>query len=147
MAKKLYIIDLTKEERQQLLDLVSKGKARARQLSRAHILLQASEGATDEAIAKSLHVGVATVERIRKRFVEGNLVRALHEDPRPGKMPMLDARQEAFLIATACSAPPEGQKRWTLRLLADEMVRLDQVETISKETVRRTLKKTRSSPG
>lgn len=147
MPKKLYIVDLTADERQQLLDLVKKGRASARQFNRAHILLQAHDGATDEAIAASLHVGRATVERIRKRFVEGNLERALNEDPRAGREPLLDDKQVAWLIATACSAPPEGQKRWTMQLLADEMVRLQQVESISDETVRRVLKKTSSSRG
>jgi transposase len=147
MPKKLYIVNLTHDERQQLFDLVKKGRASARQLNRAHILLQAHDGATDETIAASLHVGRATVERTRKRFVEGNLARALNEDPRAGPAPKLDAKQEAWLIATACSMPPEGQKRWTMQLLADQMVQLKQVESISDETVRRTLKKTHSSRG
>ena len=147
MPKKLYIVNLTDDERQQLFDLGKKGRASARQLNRAHILLQAHDGATDETIAASLHVGRATVERTRKRFVEGNLARALNEDHRAGPAPKLDAKQEAWLIATACSMPPEGQKRWTMQLLADQMVQLKQVESISDETVRRTLKKTHSSRG
>jgi transposase len=147
MSNKIYLVNLSDGERQQLLDLVNKGKASARQFKRAHILLQAHDGATDTAIATSLHIGVATVERIRKRFVEGNLERALHEDPRPGKELKLDDKQEAFLIATACSTPPAGQKRWTMQLLADEMVRLQKIDAISDETVRRTLKKTNSSRG
>ena len=144
---KLYIVDLTDDERQQLLDLVKKGQVSARKLNRAHILLQAHDGATDEAIAAALHVGWATVERIRRRFVEGNLERALNEDPRPGRERLLDDKQEAFLIATACSTPPEGRKEWTMQLLADALVRLQQVEAISDETVRRTLIKTSSNPG
>ncbi len=147
MPKKLYIVNLTDDERQELLDLVRKGRASARKLSRAHILLQAHDGATDAAIAASLHVGRATVERIRKRFVEGNLARALNEDHRAGREPMLDDKQAAWLIATSCSAPPEGRDRWTMQLLADEMVRIKQVESISDETVRRMLKKTSSSRG
>jgi transposase len=87
------------------------------------------------------------VERTRKRFVEGNLARALNEDPRPGREPKLNDKQEAFLIATACSTAPQGQKHWTMQLLADTLVRLGQVESISDETVRRTLKKTRSNRG
>ena len=83
----------------------------------------------------------------RKRFVEGNLARALNEDQRAGPAPKLDAKQEAWLIATACSTPPEGQKRWTMQLLADQLVQLEQVESISDETVRRTLKKTHSNRG
>jgi putative transposase len=147
MSRKLYIVNLTDDERQQLLALVKKGHASARKLGRAHMLLQADDGATDEAIAAALHVGRATVERTRKRFVEGNLSRALNEDPRAGRAPMLDDKQEAYLIAMACSTPPAGQRRWTMQLLADEIVRLKQVESISDETVRRTLKKTRSSRG
>ena len=142
MPKKKYIVDLTEAERQQLLDLTKKGKVSARKLNRAHILLQAADGATDLAIANALHVGTATVERMRRRFVVGNLERALNEDPRPGRKPKLDAQQEAWLIATACSAPPAGRQGWTMQLLADDLVRLGQIDTISDETVRRTLKKT-----
>jgi len=147
MPKKKYIVDLTEDERRELLDLTKKGKVSARRLNRAHILLQAADGATDHAIAHALHVGTATVERIRRRFVEGNLERALNEDPRPGREPKLDANQEAWLIATACSAPPAGRQAWSMQLLADEMIRLGQVDTISDETIRRALKKTRSSRG
>jgi len=147
MPKKIYIVDLTEDERGELLDLIKKGKPSARKVARSHILLQADEGATDKVIAVSLHVGRATVERTRKRFVEGNLERALNEDPRPGRMPKLNDKQEAFLIATACSTPPEGRKEWTMQLLADAMVRLKQVDTLSDETVRRALKKTGSSRG
>jgi transposase len=147
MPKKLYVVNLNDDERPELLELVKKGKVSARKLTRAHILLQAHEGATDKEIAAALHVGSATVGRIRKRFVEGNLERALNDDPRPGGKRILDDKQEAFLIATACSTPPNGQKRWTMQLLANEMVRLKQVDSISDETVRRALKKTNSSPG
>ena len=94
-----------------------------------------------------MHVGKATVERTRKRFVEGNLPRALNEDPRPGAKRKLDDKQEAFLIATACSTPPAGRPKWTAQLLAERMVELQQVDTLSDETVRRTLKKTSSSRG
>lgn len=142
MPKKLYVVDLSDEERRELLELIKKGQAPARRINRAHILLQAHDGASDKVIATALHIGRATVERIRKRFVEGNLERALYEDPRPGAQRKLDDKQEAFLIATACSTPPAGQKRWTMQLLADEMIRLQKVETISDETVRRILKKT-----
>jgi len=144
---KKYIVTLTADERTQLLDLIKKGTLAARKLNRAHILLRADEGATDEAIAAALHIHRTTVERTRQRFVEANLEGALSERPRPGGKRKLDAKQEACLIATACSAPPEGQKRSTLQLLADELVALEVVDTISDETVRRTLKKTFSSPG
>ena len=140
--RKKYIVTLTAEERSQLLDLIKKGTLSARKLTRAHILLRADEGATDQAIAAALHVHRTTIERTRQKFVEGNLDAALSERARPGGKRKLDAKQEARLIAIACSRPPEGQKRWTLQLLADELVALSLVDTISDETVRRTLKKT-----
>jgi len=139
---KKYLVTLTAEERAQLLDLTKKGSATARKLTRAHLLLQADDGATDQAIATALHIHRTTVERTRQRFVEGNLDGALAERPRPGAKRLLDAKQEAWLIATACSAAPQGQARWTMQLLADELVALEVVATISDETVRRTLKKT-----
>ena len=144
---KLYKVDLTDSEREQLLALTKKGESRARRLARAHVLLAAADGLKDAAIAAALHVGVATVERIRKRFVAGGLERALKDDPRPGARRKLDGRQEAYLVALTCSSPPEGRQRWTMQLLADQMVRLEVVDTLSDETVRRTLKKTTSNPG
>ena len=108
MAKK-YIVSLADDERAQLLALTKRGKVSARRLSRAHILLQADTGLSDDAIAQALHIGTATVERIRKRFVEDGLEAALSERPRPGGQRKLDGKQEAFLIALACSAPPEGR--------------------------------------
>src|SRR5215470_7739307 len=132
---KKYVVDLTTEERTQLLDLIKKGSLAARKLTRAHILLQANEGATDETIASALHINRSTVERTRKRFVEGNLEFALAERPRPGAKRKLEPKGEAFLIATTCSAPPEGQKRWTMQLLADEIVAVGVVDAISDETV------------
>jgi transposase len=140
--RKIYIVDLTEAERATLLDLIKKGTVAARKLNRAHILLQAADGASDQAIADVLHIGRATVERTRKRFVEGNLERALTEAPRPGGRRKLDDKQEAFLIATACSPPPEGQARWTMQLLADQLVELRPGTSVSAETVRRRLKKT-----
>jgi hypothetical protein len=141
MAKK-YIVDLTEAERTELRDLIKKGTAKARRLSRAHILLRADEDATDAAIAEALHVSIRTVERTRQKFVEGNLACALNERPRPGAKRKLSAKGEAHLVALACSTPPEGQAVWTMWLLADELVGLGVVEAISDETVRRTLKKT-----
>jgi transposase len=146
MAKK-YVVDLTDEERQDLLALLKKGKVAARKVRRTQILLQADEGESDTAIAAALHVGVATVERIRKRFVEEGLAAALSEHRRPGGQPKLRGKDEAFLIALACSAPPDGRKRWTMQLLADRVVEVGLVEAISDDTVRRTLKKTLSNPG
>ncbi len=146
MIKK-YIVDLTEVERTQLLELVKKGKRSARKVTRAHVLLLADEGASDRAIAEALHVGRRTVERTRRRFVEGNLDWALSDRPRPGGPRKLNGKQEAFLVATACTTPPEGRSRWTMQLLAGRLVELKVVDSISDETVRRTLKKTTSSPG
>ena len=112
MAKR-YIVTLTEDERVHLLALTKTGKVAARQLTRAHILLQADAGDMDAVIAAALHVGIATVERIRKRFVEEGLEAALNERPRPGGQRKLDGQQEAFLLALACSTPPEGRTSWT----------------------------------
>lgn len=147
MPKKRYIVELTPEERGELLALTSKGAVRARKMKRAQILLKADQGATDAEITAALGVSRACVERMRKRFVEGNLVRALHDAPRPGQAPKLSGKQQARLIAEACSTPPAGRARWTLQLLADRAVALGLAERLSYETVRRVLKKTASSPG
>jgi len=146
MVKK-YRVDLTDEERKQLLALLKKGKVAARKVRRAQILLQADEGASDTTVAATLHGGVATVERTRQRFVEEGLAAALTEWRRPGGQPKLRGKDEAFLIATACSVPPNGRKRWTLQLLADRLVEVGVIDSISDDTVWRTLKKTRSSRG
>ena len=139
--RKRYIVDLTAAERAELQSMIRKGIASARRLTRARVLLLADEGKTDERIAAALHVHETTVERIRQRCVAGGVERALRDQPRPGGRPKLDRKQEAFLIALACSAPPGGRARWTMQLLADRLVALEIVETISDETVRRTLKK------
>ena len=114
MAKR-YLVTRTEAERAHLLALTQKGKVSARQLTRAHILLQAAAGGMDAALAAALHVGVATVERVRQRFVEEGLEAALCERPRPGGQRTLDGKQEAFLIALACSTPPEGRTSWTMQ--------------------------------
>jgi transposase len=146
MAKK-YLVTLTEAEREALLALTKKGSLAARKLNRAHILLQVDSGATDDAIAAALHVGTATVERTRKRFVEGGVDAALTERPRPGGKPKLDGPAEATLVAWACSTPPDDRKHWPMYLLADKLIELKVVDSISDETVRRVLKKTISSPG
>ncbi len=147
MPKKRFIVDLSTSEREELLTLTSKGTVRARKMKRAQILLKAADGWTDAAIVKALNVSRPCVERLRKRFVIGGLQRALNDDPRPGQTRKLDGKQEARLIAEACSAPPAGHARWTLRLLADRVVSLGFSGKISRETVRQVLKKTISSPG
>ena len=144
---KIYCIDLTNDERTFLLDLIKKGRPSARKVTRARILLLANDGKTDTHISEALHTGVATVERTRRKFVEGGVHRALNEQPRPGGRRKLDGKQEAFLVALTCSTPPDGHKRWTMQLLADKLVALELIDEISDETVRRTLKKTNSSPG
>jgi len=146
MPKKKYLVTLTDEERTQLQQLLKGGKAATRKVTRARILLKASEGWQDQRIAEALNIGRATVERTRQRFVEENLA-ALDERPRPGNKPKLDSRAEARLIAEACSAAPEGRERWTLQLLADRVVQLQLAESYSYEAVRRVLKKTNSSRG
>ncbi|MBI3292990.1 MAG: helix-turn-helix domain-containing protein [Elusimicrobia bacterium] len=142
-----YVVDLTPEEREQLLQLTRRGKTAVRRVARARILLKADKGLTDEQIVQAVDTSLSTVTRVRQRFVEEGLEQALRERPRPGQRPKLDGRHQAHLIAVACSPAPEGHVRWTLRLLADKAVELGFVETISRETVRRTLKKTRLSPG
>jgi hypothetical protein len=147
MAKR-YRVTLTQPERQELQQLISRGKADARKLAHARILLQADESPggprrTDDQIASALNTATRTAERVRERFVEQGLEAALL--PKPSKRVYarkLDGRQEAKLIALACSEPPAGKARWTLRLLADEMVELEVVDALSHETVRQTLKKT-----
>jgi transposase len=142
-----YLIDLTDAEQEYLFDLIKKGKTSVRKVTRAHILPQAVEGATDEEIAEALRVGVSTVHRTRQRFVEEGLPAALTERTRCGCGRKLDGKPEAFLVALACSTPPPGRARWTMQLLADRFVELQFVEQVSDETDRRVLKKTISSRG
>jgi len=142
MPRKMYVINLSDEERQMLLEMTRKGEIKARKFKRAMILLKADEGLTDQQIMAALNVSRPCVERIRKRFVTDGIERALNEDPRPGQKRKLDGRAEATLIATACSQAPAGHEHWSLRLLAGKLVQLGVVDAISHETVRRTLKKT-----
>jgi transposase len=146
MPRKKYVVDLSAEERTTLEQLLQRGKSSARKLTRARILLQADEGLTDGEIATALDVGSATVERTRQRVVEANL-EALNELPRPGGQRKLSGKQEAHVIAVACTPAPSGQTRWTLQLLADHVVELGFADSIARETVRQVLKKTRLSPG
>jgi transposase len=142
-----YTVNLTAEERYDLDQLTRQGILSARKLKRAQILLLADEGHDDATIAQMLHVGESTVHRIRQRCVEEGLAPALSERPRRGGQRKLDGNGEAFLVATACSDPPAGRQRWTMQLLADRWVAVEMVESISDETVRKTLKKTPSSLG
>ena len=150
---KIYRVKLTPDERAQLVELLSKGKAAARTLTHARILLKADEGEagprlSDEAIAHALDVNRSTVERVRIRCIEEGFEAALR--PRPSRQlhpRKLDGAQEAHLVALVCSPAPKGRARWSLRLLADKVVELEIVDAISYETVRQTLKKTNSSRG
>jgi transposase len=144
---KKYVVRLSDTERAELRQLVSTGTAAARQLTRARILLLADAGQTDAAITTNLGVGTTTVERIRKLYVETSLERALSDLPRSGKPRKLDGKQEALLVALTCSEPPDQRDGWTMQLLADRLVAIGVVDTISDETVRRILKKTISNPG
>lgn len=146
MPKKKYIVDLSPEERAMLGHMLRSGKTGARKLTRAHILLKAADGLSDDAIATALAVGTATVARTRQRFVATGLG-ALDEAPRPGAQRKLTGKQAAHLIAVACTPAPEGQAHWTLRLLADKVVEFGFAPSIARETVRQVLKKTPSSPG
>jgi transposase len=146
---KKYVIRLSQEERGRLTALVSRGKVAARKRLHAQLLLKADVGAAgpgwaDRKIAEALGIGERTIEAIRKRCVEEGLDAALDRKPqcRPSRQRILDGAKEAQLVALCCGKVPAGQARWTLRLLADELVRLEIVESISHETVRQALKKT-----
>jgi transposase len=134
-----YRVDLKEAEHTELAALLNGGTHAVRKIKRAQILLAADAGASDEAIARSVSVGVSTVYRTKRDFVEGNLEAALSEEARPGASRKLSGKETALLVATACSAPPAGHKRWTLVLLAGEMVRLTDHADLSRETVRRRL--------
>lgn len=143
MPGKKYVVSLTTEERQGLMTLTSRGELSVRKMKRALILLKADEGWKDMEIVDALNTSRPTVERIRKRYVAGGLDKALNEDPRPGARKKLDGRAEAHIIALACSEEgPEDSDHWSLRAIADELVELGLVDSISHEAVRQVLKKT-----
>ena len=152
--KKVFIVRLTETERSELDALVGKGRASALAIARARILLKADQGsdgkaATDAEIAEALSVAAKTVFNVRRRWVEQGLEAALHRKKQdcPSRSRKLDGRAEAKLVATCCGPVPQGRARWTLRMLADKLVELEVVDSISPETVRSTLKKTRLSLG
>jgi transposase len=146
MAKR-YRVTLTDEERERLGDLTRKGTASVRMVRRAQTLLLAAEERIDEEIATALHIGVSTVERTRRRFVEEGLEASLREHARPGARPKLSPKQQAYVVALACTKPPEGRERWTMQLLADRVVELQIVPDITDEAIRLLLKRTSSSRG
>lgn len=143
--KKIYQVQLSAEEQSQLTRLTMQGKATVRKVKRAHILLHAHEGKSDEAIADRVGVAVSTVSRIRQRYVTSGLTTALAEKPRSGRPLGISGANRAKVTALACSAPPAGRSRWTLRLLADKVVELTEIESISYQSVRSILKKTNYS--
>ena len=141
-----YRVELSQEERDELTSFLSGGKHPARKIKRAQILLAADASVGDQMIAASLSVGESTVYRTKRRFVEGNLELALAEEARPGTARKLTGREEALLVATACSNPPAGRARWTLDLLAGEMIKLTEHAAVSRETVRRRLGENKLKP-
>ena len=146
MPQKKYLVDLTDLEKLELEKLLKGGSHQSRKLTRARILLLANDGKTDNEIVKALQTARPTVERTRRRFVEEGLD-CLQEKLRHGARPRLDERQQAHLIAVACSPAPTGFARWTLQLLADKAVELGFADSIAKETIRQMLKKTNSNRG
>ena len=146
MAKR-YRVTLTDQERERLRALTRTGTASVRMVRRAQTLLLAAEERRDEDIASALHIGVSTVERTRRRCVEEGLEASLRERPRPGARPKLSPKQQAFVVALACTKAPQGRARWTLQLLAERVVELQIVPDISDEAIRRLLKRTGSSRG
>jgi len=152
MPAKKYRVKLTEDERNCLRILISKGKASARKIIHANVLIHADEAVTgslkDADIAKAIHISPLTVERVRKRFVEEGLESALNPKvQKRHRAKKLDGEAEAFLVATACSTAPEGYNDWTLNLLAERLVECEIVDSISGETIRKTLKKTNLNRG
>jgi transposase len=141
-----YRVELSQAERDELATMLSGGKHAARRLKRAQVLLAADAGRSDDEIARAVAVGGSTVYRTKRRFVEGNLQRALSEEPRPGAERKLSGKEEALLVATACASPPQGRARWTLELLAGAMVKLTEHQSLSRETVRRRLAENHLKP-
>lgn len=145
--KKLNIVHLNEQEREELRQYLRKGKSSARSLTRARILLLADDGRDDEEIAETLKVSKSTIIRIRTRYCEGGLDSALHEKARSGAPSKIDGRIEAELTLLACSDAPDGRSKWTVRLLADKLVEIEVVDSISHMSVQRLLKKMKSNPG
>ena len=148
MPKKKYIVDLSPSERDYLEEITNKGKTAAYKMNHARILLKADinqeeGGWTDSKISEALNIGHATIERVRKRFVEEGMESALNRrEQKKRRQRIIDGEKEAYLIAIACSETPLGKSHWTLQMLADKMVELKVVEKVSTETIRQTFKKT-----
>jgi transposase len=146
MAKR-YRVTLTDEERRRLEALTRKGTASVRMVRRAQTLLLAADEERDEDIATALRIGVSTVERTRKRCVEEGVEASLRERPRPGARPKLGPKERAYVVALACTKPPEGRRRWSMQLLADRLVELEMVPDITDEAIRLLLKRAGSGRG
>ena len=146
MSKRIEI-QLKEQERQELEQLIRKGVRSARELTRARLLLLSDQGQGVGQVAEAVMCSRGTVINVKKRYLEGGLEAALYDKPRPGARPKITGDVEAHLIALTCSDPPEGYGQWTLRLLADRLVELELVESISHTAVGKVLKKTNSSPG
>ena len=142
-----YRVTLSANERERLERLSRQRTASVRMVRRAQALLLAAEETTDEVIAARLRMGVATLERLRRRFVEEGLEASLRERPRPGARPKLGPKERAYVVALACTRPSEGRHRWTMQMLADRLVELEMVPDITDEAIRRRLKRTSSSRG
>jgi len=147
MSPKNHRVKLNEQERQYLQKIVKSGEDKARKITRCRILLLADEskGKTDQEISDALNVCLATIFNIRRRYHHGGLEYAIEEAPRSGQPPKFTGKSMAKITAIACSKPPEGRSRWSLRLLADRVIELDIVETISHQSIRNILKKTNSS--
>lgn len=145
--EKKHVVNLTPKERATLLAIVSKGRRKASEIRRAHTLLKSDEGKTDREIMEMLYIGEETVRRTRRRYCEEGLEATLEDKPRPGRDGKLEEKQEAYLIAVACTDPPPGQARWTLELLVQRLEADGIVVSIAPETVRLALKKTGLSLG
>jgi transposase len=147
MPNEKYQVHLKEAERKKLLAIISKGRNKAVVIQRAHILLKVDEGKTDAEISQMLYVSEQTIRRTRMRFVQEGVQVALEDKPHPPKEVKLTEKEEAYLIALACSEPPPGQARWTLELLTKQLLEDEIITRVSPETVRLLLKKTASSPG
>ena len=147
MTASKYRVKLTESQKRRLSEVANRGRSPARTMKRALALLKSDQGQTDDRIAQAVSISRRTVVRIRKRFCEEGLESALVERPRTGQKRNLDDRAEAHLVAIACSDPPEGHAHWTLKVLSERMLELDYVDSIARETVRKSLKKTNSNRG
>ena len=145
MSQKSYCVKLKKRAHQYLQKIVASGVEKARKITRCRILLLADQGKTDQEISDALNVCLATIFNIRRRYAQGGLDRAINEEARSGQPPKFKGKSMAKITALACSQPPEGRAKWSLRLLADRVIELDIVETISHVSVYNILKKTNSN--